>query len=138
MTQINNINSVQYQLPGNHWLYCSACWELWTVLILFPQSDLSRRPLLLWVRVGQTSPSGCSKTPWSYWTTWWAERWCSAWTEETGKWDDTVINLPECEKKLPNMFYVVYKNKVYFITSVLLFLHILSFIEIHWWCKVVH
>lgn len=34
-------------------------------------------------------------------------------------------------KKLPNMFYVVYKNKVYFITSVLLFLHILSFIEIH-------
>lgn len=98
-----------YKLPGSHWLCCSACWELWKVLILSPQSDPSRRPLPLWEHVGQTSPSGCSKTPWSYWTTWWAERWYSAWTEDDTEqvgwltkvcflWY-TVINLYLCEKE---------------------------------------
>lgn len=79
--------------PGSRWLCCSACWELWKVLILSPQSDPSRRTLLPWRRGEQTSPSGCSKTPWSYWTTWWAERWCSAWTEEeTGKKVSDLMN----------------------------------------------
>lgn len=71
-------------LPGSHWLCCSACWGSWKVLILSPHSEPSHRLLRLRERVEQTSPSGCSKTPWSYWTTWWAERWCSERTEAKG------------------------------------------------------
>lgn len=96
--------------PGSRWLCCSACWEPWKVLILSPQSDPLRLPLLRWERVEQTSPSGCSKTPWSYWTTWWAERWWSAWTEEERK----VSELVKCDNErccfLICMFYTAHYN----------------------------
>ena len=67
-------------LPQSRWPCCSACWVPWRARRHGPPSAPLQQSRPRWSPVGQTSPSGCSRTPWSCWTTWSAGRWCSDWT----------------------------------------------------------